>query len=226
MKSIRNLPFYAFRNPKLYSWANHGDRHFWRFWATFQLIPSYATSNYNVYQYPARQWSKLEVNRCILPELGGYNPLIIYVEYFLKRLEAKSTRNKYVPTVANLLYRLICRDWCIKIQINDQSKKFVSQAEITGKEQRITSAYHQQLNELSKRQNRAIKDSLINVMQKDTNYWLGVFEGVLFAHKVSVHTSAGYPPFLLQYSRHPISPIDTQENLWYLSIFYLFSIIN
>ena len=162
-----------------------------------------------------RQWSKLEVDLCILPELGGFNPLIIYIEYFLKWLEAKSTRDKFVPTVANPLYRIIYRDWCIKIQINDQSKKSVSQAEILGEEQRIAPAYHQQSNELCKRQNRAIKDSVIKVMQKDTNYWVGVFEGVLFAHKVTVHTSADYPPFFLPYSRHPILPINIQENLRY-----------
>ena len=130
-------------------------------------------------------------------------------------MEAKSTRDKFVPTVANLLYRIICREWCIKIQINDQSKKSVNQAEITGEEQRIAPAHHQQSNELCKRQNRAIKDSVIKVMQKDTNYWVGVFEGVLFAHKVTVHTSADYPPFFLPYSRHPILPINIQENLRY-----------
>lgn len=42
-------------------------------------------------------------------------------------MEAKSSKDKYVSTAANFLYEFMCWDWCIKIQINEQSKEFVSQ---------------------------------------------------------------------------------------------------
>ena len=90
---------------------------------------------------------------------------------FLRWSEAKAVKDKSAPTVAKLLYEIICGHSCMRIQINDQGKEFVNEVsenvhEMTGTEQRITSAYHPQSNGSCERQNRTIKDSLVQVLEE------------------------------------------------------------
>ena len=104
----------------------------------------------------------------------------------------------------------MCRHGCFKTQINDQGKEFVSEVsdallELTGTDQRVTSA--------CERQNRTIKDSLARVLEENPKKWPNVIEGVLFAHRVSVHYSTKFSPFFLLYNRHPTLPIDIKYNL-------------
>ena len=107
---------------------------------------------------------------------------------------------------------------CFKIQINDQGKEFVNEVsnkllEMTGTEQRVTSAYHPQSNGLCERQNRTIKDSLVKILEENPKEWPNVIQGVHFAHRVSVHYSTKFSPFFLLYNRHPTLPIDIKYNL-------------
>ena len=84
---------------------------------------------------------------------------------------------------------------------------------MTGTEQRVTSAYHPQLNGLRERQNRTIKDSLVKILEENPKEWPSVIQGVLFAHRVSVHYSTKFSPFFLLYNRHSTLPIDIKYNL-------------
>ena len=106
----------------------------------------------------------------------------------------------------------------MRIQINDQGKEFVNEVsenlhEMTGIEQRNTSAYHPQSNGLCERQNRTIKDSLAKVLEEKPKEWPNIIDGILFAHRVSIHYSTKYSPFFLMYNRHPILPIDIEYDL-------------
>ena len=79
---------------------------------------------------------------------------------------------------------------CFEMQINNQGREFVNEVckqlhELTGVEQRVTSAYHSQVNGLVERQNRTIKNSLVKVLEDSTEMWLQVTEGIIFAHRVS-----------------------------------------
>ena len=83
---------------------------------------------------------------CNLPEVDGFKHLIVCIDYFSKWSEAKAVKVKNAPTVTRLLYEIICRCGCVKIQINDQGKEFVNEVsenlhEMTGTDQRVTSAY-------------------------------------------------------------------------------------
>ena len=111
------------------------------------------------------------IDLCTLPEVHGLKHLIVCIDYFSKRSEAKAVKDKGAPTVTKFLYEIICRHGCMRIQINDQGKEFVNEVsenlhEMTGTEQRITSAYHPQSNGLCERQNRTIKDSLGKVLEE------------------------------------------------------------
>ena len=85
--------------------------------------------------------------------------------------------------------------------------------EMTGTDQRITSAYHPQANGLVERQNRTIKDSLVKVLNEKATDWPYTIDGILFAHRVSKHSSTKYTPFFMMYNRHPVLPIDLEYNL-------------
>ena len=114
---------------------------------------------------------QIGIDLCTLPEVDGFKHLIVCIDHFSKWSEAKSVKDKSAPTVAKFLYEIICRHGCMRIQISDQGKEFVNKVseklyEVTGTEQRITSAYHPQSNGLGKHQNQTIKDSLVNVLEE------------------------------------------------------------
>ena len=88
---------------------------------------------------------QIGIDICNLPEVDGYRHLIVCIDYFSKWSEAKATKDKSAPTVAQFIYDIICRHGCVKIQINDQGKEFVNEVsknlhEMTGTEQRVTSS--------------------------------------------------------------------------------------
>ena len=82
-----------------------------------------------------------------------------------------------------------------------------------GTEQRFTSAYHPQSNSLCERQDRTIKDSSVKVLEEKPKELPNIIDGILFAHRVSIHNSRKYSPFFLMYNRHPILPIDMKYDL-------------
>ena len=86
-----------------------------------------------------------------------------------------------------------------QIQINNQGHEFVNEVsealhKMTGTEQRVTSAYHPQANGLCERHNRTIKEALVKVLNDDPAEWPNIIDGVLFAHRVSRHSSTKYSP--------------------------------
>ena len=110
------------------------------------------------------------VDICNLPEVDGYLLVIVLIDYFPKWSEAKPTKDKSAPTIAQFLYEVMCRHGCFEIQINDQGLEFVNEVckqlhDLTGEKQRVTSAYHPQANGLVERQNRTIKNFLVKVLE-------------------------------------------------------------
>ena len=135
------------------------------------------------------------INLNTLPEVDGFRHLVVSIDYFSKWSAAKTLKDKIAPTVAKFLYEIICRHGCMRIQINDQGKEFVNEVsenlhEMTGTEQRITSAYYSQSTGLCKRQNRTIKDSFVKVLEEKPKEWSNIIDGILFAHRVSMHYSS------------------------------------
>ena len=149
---------------------------------------------------------QIGIDICSLPEVDGFKHLVVCIDYFRKRSEAIPIKDKSSSTIAQFLYEVICRHGCMNIQINDQEREFFNEVRkvlhnMIGTEQRITSAYHPQSNGLCERQNRTIKDSLVKVFDGNPCDWPNIIEGVLFAHRVSKHTSIKFSPFFLMYNR-------------------------
>ena len=96
---------------------------------------------------PSSVMKQVGVDICNLPEVDGYRHVIVLIDRFSKWSEAKPTKDKSAPTIAQFLYEVMCRHGCLEIQINDQDREFVNEVckqlhELTGVEQRVTSAYH------------------------------------------------------------------------------------
>ena len=125
-------------------------------------------------------------------------------------------KDKSASTVAQFVYQVVCRHGCMKLQINDQGRKFVNEVNkdlhnIVGTVQRITSAYHSQSNGLCERQNRTIKDSLVKFPDGNPCDWPNIIEGVLFQHRVSKHISTKFSTFFLMFDR---------EHIWRIGVKY------
>ena len=98
-------------------------------------------------------FKQIGIDLSTLPEVDGFKQLIVCIGYFSKWSQAKAVKDKSAPTVAKFLYEIICRHGCMRVQINDQGKEFVNEVsenlhDMTGTEQRITSAHHPQSNGL------------------------------------------------------------------------------
>ena len=166
---------------------------------------------------PNQVMAQIGVDICNLPDVDGFKHLLVCIDYFSKWSEAKPLKDKCATSVACFLYEVICRHGCIKIQINDQGREFVNEVnaklhEMTGVQQKVTSAYHPQTNGLCERQNRTIKDALVKILDGQSAERPYVIDGVLFAHRVSKHYSTKFSPFYLMYNREPILPIDVKYN--------------
>ena len=73
--------------------------------------------------------------------------------------------------------------------------------------------YHHQANGLVEGHNQTIKNSLVKVLRDNHEMWPHIIEGILFAYRVSRHSSTKYSPFMMLYNREPILPIDVKHNL-------------
>ena len=167
---------------------------------------------------PSQVMKQVGIDICNLPDVDGYHHVIVLIDYFSKWSEIKATKDKKASTIAQFLYEVMCRHGCFQIQINDQGREFVNEVStelhrLTGVEQRVTSPYHPQANGLIERHNRTIKNSLVKVLEENIEMWPKIIEGVLFAHRVSRHTSTKYSPYMLMYNRDPILPIDVKHRL-------------
>ena len=84
---------------------------------------------------------QMGVDLCSLPEVDGYNTLVVAIDYFSKWSEAKPLKSKGSVVVVEFLNELICRHGCCGIQKNDQGREFVNKVStelhrMTGVEQR------------------------------------------------------------------------------------------
>ena len=76
---------------------------------------------------PSSVMKQAGVDICKLPEVDRYRHVIILIDYFSKWSEAKPTKDKSAPTVAQFLYEVMCQHECFEIEINGQGREFVNE---------------------------------------------------------------------------------------------------
>jgi len=100
------------------------------------------------------------VDLITLPLVNNFRYVAVAVCYFSKWCEARPLIDKTTESVAKFIYdEIICRHGCTEIQISDQGREFVNKLseklfKMTGTQQRVTSPYHPQANDLVERLNR------------------------------------------------------------------------
>ena len=120
---------------------------------------------------PKHPWKQIGIDLCSLPKTSdGHIGMVVAVDYFSKWVEAEAIKDKSAETVADFLYKLICRHGCCEIHIKDQGREFVNRVSttlhnLTGMKQRISSAYHPQTNGLTERNNRTIQSSMLRIFK-------------------------------------------------------------
>ena len=102
-----------------------------------------------------------------------------------------------------------------KILSCDQGREFVNVvshclSDMTKMEQRISSAYHSQINGLDERTNQTLVKSLTKLTSQVD--WDLNIDAALYAYRISRQDSSGYSPFFLLYTRQPRKAIDYQLN--------------
>ena len=132
---------------------------------------------------------------------------------FSKWPEAEALQNKSATSVAEFVFRLICRHGCPTIRISDQGREFVNAIDtelckLTGVDHRISSAYHPQTNGQDERFNQTLQRSLRKLVNEDQTDWDKYIDPVLFAYRTSRQDSSKYTPFYLMYGRQATLPID------------------
>ena len=132
---------------------------------------------------------------------------------FSKWPEAEALQNKTAASVAEFVFKLICRHGCPTIRISDQGREFVNAMDtelckLTGVDHRIGSAYHPQTNGQDERFNQTLQRSLRKMVNEDQNDWDKYIDSVLFAYRTSKQDSSKYTPFYLMYGRQATLPID------------------
>lgn len=102
---------------------------------------------------PPHPMQQVGIDLCSLSEsCDGYVAIVVLIDYFTKFTFARAVKDKTADTVCHFIYEeVICKYGCPNIQINDQGREFVNELaarlhEMTGTKQRITSAYHPQVN--------------------------------------------------------------------------------
>lgn len=162
---------------------------------------------------PNKVWAKVGID--LIGKLalsGGYQYICTAVDYFTKWVEAEPLKTKQSWEVAAFLHKLQCRYGIAEIHITDQGKEFNSELmkeyyKLSGIEHKVTAAYHPMANGLVERQNRTIEDCIRKVMSQKAD-WLPLLDSVLFACRVSKHSSTGFTPYFMLYQRHPILPFQ------------------
>lgn len=116
-----------------------------------------------------------------LPEINDYKYLVVAIDYFSKRTEAKPLNKKDASSVAEFLYELVIRHLWFDMQIHDQVREYVNHVsetlyELTGVKEKVTNAYHG----LVERQNGTIKDKLLKILENDKKKWCPILTGCYF----------------------------------------------
>ena len=148
----------------------------------------------------------------------GYKYIVTAIDYYTKWTEAQPHKDKSACSVADFIYKIICRHGCFNIEISDQGREFVSTLSqnlhtLTGVNHRISTAYHPQTNGLVEKQNQTTQNIFLKYLQ-DKKEWADILDSVMFAYRTSKHATTGFSPFFLLYGRKPRLPVDlmVEEN--------------
>ena len=123
-----------------------------------------------------RPWHHLDIDLFKMPQSNqGNNYILTVVDYFAKWLEATTLPDKSARTVSSTLYKIFLHMGFPAVVSSDQGREFVNGVldtlqQKSKTEQRVSSAYHPEINGLVERFNQILQNMLAKVCP-DENDW-------------------------------------------------------
>src|SRR3954449_554438 len=147
----------------------------------------------------------------------GKKYILVAMDYLTKWPEAQAVAEANADTTVNFIYeQILCRHGCPQIILSDRGTHFNNQVvkKLTEKfkiNHLFSTPYHPQTNELVKRFNRTLCESLAKLSLKNNN-WNLYIALTLFAYRTTKHATTQIEPFFLVYGRSARLPIDETED--------------
>jgi transposase InsO family protein len=133
-----------------------------------------------------RPWHHLDIDLFKMPQSNqGNNNILTVVDYFAKWPEATTLPDKRARTVSSTLYKIFLHMGFPAVVSSDQGRQFVNGVldtlqQKSKTEQRVSSAYHPEINGLVERFNQTLQNMLAKVCP-DENDWDLYLDEVTFS---------------------------------------------
>ncbi|XP_027177519.1 uncharacterized protein LOC113776533 [Coffea eugenioides] len=145
---------------------------------------------------------------------GGYEHVIVVVDYFTKWVEAEPLNSISGRSVQKFLWRnLVCRFGIPRVLVSDNGRQFADSflqgwcAEL-GIRQHFTSVGHPQANGQVENVNKTILHGLKTRIESAQTGWIDELPTILWAYRTTPRTATQETPFALTYGAEAVIPAE------------------
>lgn len=145
---------------------------------------------------------------------GGYEYILVVIDYYTRFAQAYPTRNKAGKTAADKVFNDFILKFVIPLRLHhDQGREFENSnfyelQKHCGITRSKTTPYHLQGNGQMKRFNRSLLQMMRTLKADGRMDWQNHVNKIVYAYNCSNHDLTGFSPFYLFFGRHQVLPVD------------------